>query len=60
MLGKLAVCLIQLDFITTVLVNTCLEIVALNDPGNAAEVSVGIYVSGCPAFLVHREKSLDV
>ena len=60
MLGELGIGFVDLDFILTVLIHAGLKIVTLNDFSNAAKVLVGIYMRLCPAFLIHREKSLYI
>ena len=60
MLNKLAVCFVQPYLVMSVLVHACLEIVALNYFGHSAEITKGIHMCSRPAFLIHREESLNV
>ena len=60
MLRQLLIRLVENDLILAMLLHTRFQIVTLDDPGNAAEVFVGIHMSGGPCLLVHGEKGFHI
>ena len=60
MLRQLLIRLVENDLILAMLLHTGFQVVALDDPGNAAEVFERIHMSGGPGFLVHGEECLHI
>ncbi len=52
--------LVENDLILVMLLHSGFQVVALDDPGDAAEVLVGIHMSGGPGLLVHGEEGLHI
>lgn len=57
MLRQLLVRLVENDLILAMLLHTGFQIVALDDPGYAAEILVGIHMSGGPGLLFMEKKA---
>ncbi len=52
--------LIEDDLVLSVLLDTGFQVVALDDPCNAAEVFEGIHMGSAPCLLVHGEEGLHI
>ena len=60
MLRQLLIRLVENDLVLAMLLHTGFQVVALDDPGDAAEVFEGVHMGGGPGLLVHREEGLHI
>jgi len=60
MLCQLLIRFVENNLILPVLLHTGFQVVALDDPGDAAKVFVSIYVGCGPSLLVHGEKGFYI
>lgn len=60
MLRQLLIGLVENDLILAMLLHTGFQVVALDDPGDTAEVFEGIHMGGGPRLLIHGEEGLHI
>ena len=60
MLCQLLVRFVENDLILPMLLHAGFQVVALDDPGDTAEVFVGIHTGSGPRLLVHGEKGFYI
>ena len=60
MLCQLLVRFVENDLILPMLLHAGFQVVALDDPGDTAEVFVGIHMGSGPRLLVHGEKGFYI
>ena len=60
MLSKLLIRFVENDLVLAVLLHTGFQVVALDDPSDAAKVFVGIHMGSSPRLLIHGEKGFHI